>query len=148
MYRGVAKLVGMTVPGIPESTAGTIDVLEKHFTSYDFHFLHFKETDTRGHDGDFDGKVAAIEEVDALLPRVLELAPDVLAITGDHSTPTLMKEHSWHPVPTLIASKLARPTAAAFGEASCRGGDLGHLRAVDLMSHLLAHAGRLSKFGA
>lgn len=148
MYRGVAQLVGMEVPGIPESTAETVAVLENHFNDFDFHFLHFKDTDTRGHDGDFDGKVAAIEEIDALVPRIVDLEPEVIAITGDHSTPTLMKEHSWHPVPTLIASPLARPTTDAFGESSCRGGDLGSIRAVDLMSHLLAHAGRLSKFGA
>jgi len=148
MYRGVARLVGMEAPAVPESTGGTVDVLEEAFERYDFHFLHFKDTDTRGHDGDFEGKVAAIEEIDALIPRIVALAPEVIVVTGDHCTPTLMKEHSWHPVPTLIASALARPTADAFGESSCRGGDLGHMHGTDLIGHALAHAGRLVKFGA
>ncbi|HKK92419.1 MAG TPA: 2,3-bisphosphoglycerate-independent phosphoglycerate mutase [Longimicrobiales bacterium] len=148
MYRGVARLVGMEVPAVPMSTAETIDVLEGCFDDFDFHFLHFKDTDTRGHDGDFDGKVAAIEEIDALIPRVTALEPDVIVVTGDHSTPTLMCEHSWHPVPTLIASDLARPTADRFGESACRGGDLGFIHGTDLVGHALAHAGRLVKFGA
>jgi len=148
MYRGVAKLVGMEVPDVPANSAATIDVLEGCFDAFDFHFLHFKDPDTRGHDGDFAGKVRAIEEVDALIPRVTALEPEVLVVTGDHSTPTRMREHSWHPVPTLIASELARPTADRFGESACRGGDLGFLRGTDLIGHALAHAGRLVKFGA
>jgi 2,3-bisphosphoglycerate-independent phosphoglycerate mutase len=148
MYRGVASLVGMEAPGIPETTAQTIDVLERAWGDYDFHFLHFKDTDTRGHDGDFDGKVRAIEEIDALIPRVTALEPDVIVVTGDHCTPTLMKEHSWHPVPTLIASRHARPTASAFGESTCRTGDLGTIHGTELIGHALAHAGRLVKFGA
>lgn len=148
MYRGVARMVGMSVEGVPASTAGTMDVLEEVWGRYDLYFVHFKDTDTRGHDGDFDGKVAAIEEIDALLPRITALDPDVLIVTGDHSTPTLLKEHSWHPVPTLLASRVARPTAASFGEGSCRGGDLGIFHGTHLISHALAHAGRLIKFGA
>ena len=122
--------------------------LEAVWGKYDLYFLHFKDTDTRGHDGDFEGKVQAIQEVDRLLPRVLGLDPDVVIVTGDHSTPTLMKEHSWHPVPTLMASALARPTATAFGESSCRAGDLGIFHGTHLIPHALAHAGRLIKFGA
>lgn len=148
MYRGVARLVGMEVPGVPATTAETVDVLEGCFEDFDFHFLHFKDTDTRGHDGDFDGKVRAIEEIDALIPRITALQPDVIVVTGDHSTPTLMREHSWHPVPTLIASDLARPTSDRFGEGTCRGGDLGFIHGTDLIGHALAHAGRLVKFGA
>jgi 2,3-bisphosphoglycerate-independent phosphoglycerate mutase len=148
MYRGVARLVGMTVDGIPESTEGTVAELEKAWGDYDLYFLHFKDTDTRGHDGDFNGKVAAIEEIDALIPRVEALNPDVIIVTGDHSTPTVMKEHSWHPVPTLMYSALARPTAAAFGEGTCRGGDLGVFHGTHLIPHALAHAGRLVKYGA
>lgn len=148
MYRGVARLVGMEAPAIPGSTAETIDVLEEAWERYDFHFLHFKDTDTRGHDGDFPGKVAAIQEIDALLPRITALKPDVLLITGDHCTPTVLEEHSWHPVPTLISSSSARPTGTTFGEATCRLGDLGHMHGTDLIGHALAHAGRLVKFGA
>ncbi|UCC25595.1 MAG: 2,3-bisphosphoglycerate-independent phosphoglycerate mutase [Gemmatimonadales bacterium] len=148
MYRGVARLVGMNVDGVPGSTSETVDHLEAAWGKYDLYFLHFKDTDTRGHDGDFAGKVAAIEEVDRLIPRVLDLDPEVVIVTGDHSTPTRMKEHSWHPVPTLLASPLARPSAAAFGEGSCRGGDLGTFHGTHLIPQALAHAGRLVKFGA
>lgn len=148
MYRGVARLVGMDVQGIPASTEATVAELERAWGRYDLYFLHFKDTDTRGHDGDFNGKVAAIEEVDRLIPRIVDLAPDVLIVTGDHSTPTVMKEHSWHPVPTLLASALARPTGGSFGENTCRQGDLGIFHGTELIPRALAHAGRLIKFGA
>jgi 2,3-bisphosphoglycerate-independent phosphoglycerate mutase len=148
MYRGVATLVGMSVDGVPSSNPDTVEMLEGHFGNYDFYFIHFKDTDSRAHDGDFEGKVAAIQEVDALLPRITALDPDVLIVTGDHSTPALYREHSWHHVPTLIASSWARPSADVFGESSCRGGDLGVLPGKDLMSLALAHAVRLDKYGA
>ncbi len=148
MYRGVASLVGMTVDGVPDSNEGTVGMLEQHFGTYDFYFIHFKDTDSRAHDGDFDGKVAAIEEVDALLPRITSLGPDVLIVTGDHSTPALYGEHSWHHVPTLVASSWTRPSADVFGESSCQGGDLGVVPGKDLMSLALAHARRLDKYGA
>lgn len=148
MYRGVARMVGMTVDGVPSSNAETAALLEGHWGGYDFYFLHFKDTDTRGHDGDFQGKVAAIEEVDALLPHITALEPDVLMVTGDHSTPATYREHSWHHVPTLVASGWARPTAATFGESACRGGDLGVIHGTHLMPLALAHAGRLVKYGA
>ncbi len=148
MYRGVASLVGMAVEGVPDSNAGSVEMLEQFFGDYDFCFIHFKDTDARGHDGDFEGKVAAIEEVDALLPRITGLEPSVLIVTGDHSTPALYGEHTWHHVPTLIASSWARPSAEAFGESACRGGDLGVVPGKDLMSLALAHAARLDKYGA
>ena len=148
MYRGVARLVGMTIDGVPDSTDGTVALLEELWGGHDLYFLHFKDTDTRGHDGDFDGKVAAIEAVDALLPRVQALGAEVVILTGDHSTPALYREHSWHGVPTLLASRWARPNATTFGESSCRTGDLGQFHGTELMPLALAHAGRLVKFGA
>ena len=149
MYRGVARLVGMTVDRIPDSVEGTVEALEGVWDQgNDLHFLHFKDTDTQGHDGDFDGKVAAIEAIDALVPRITALAPDVIIFTGDHSTPTLYREHSWHRVPTLLHSRWARPTADNFGERACVGGDLGPIHGTDLIPLALAHAGRLAKFGA
>lgn len=148
MYRGVARLVGMEVPAVPTSTEDTLTQLERCWGVPDLYFLHFKDPDTRGHDGDFEGKVAAIEEVDALVPRIAALEPSVIVITGDHSTPSLYREHSWHHVPVLIASEWPRPTAREFGETSCRGGDLGVIHATDLVSLALAHAGRLVKYGA
>jgi 2,3-bisphosphoglycerate-independent phosphoglycerate mutase len=148
MYRGVARMVGMEVRDVPQTTEETVILLERAWGGHDFYFLHFKDPDTMGHEGDFDGKVAAIEEVDALLQRVVALEPDVLVVTGDHSTPTLLKEHSWHHVPALIASRWARPSADRFGETACRGGDLGVIPGTRLMSLALAHAGRLVKYGA
>jgi 2,3-bisphosphoglycerate-independent phosphoglycerate mutase len=148
MYRGVARLVGMEVPAVPTSTEDTVAQLERCWGTPDLYFLHFKDTDTRGHDGDFDGKVRAIEEVDGLIPRITALQPAVIIVTGDHSTPAIYREHSWHHVPVLLASRWARPTAKEFGEATCRVGDLGVIHATDLIPLALAHAGRLVKYGA
>ena len=148
MYRGVARLVGMSTGGIPTDDANTVEVAEEQFSDFDFLFLHFKAPDARGEDGNFDAKVAAIEAIDALIPRVEALNPDVMVVTGDHSTPATYAAHSWHHVPVLLASRWARPTAAEFGERSCRLGDLGAVRGMDLMSLALAHGGRLEKFGA
>lgn len=150
MYRGVAKLVGMYSPPAAKSIEEEIDMLEQNWDAYDFFFVHIKKTDSYGEDGDFDKKVHEIEAVDALIPRVLALDPSVLIITGDHSTPCLMKQHSWHPVPVLFYSKLVRPDGiASFGEGACRGGGLGvRFPAYDLMALAMAHAGRLEKFGA
>jgi len=148
MYRGVARLVGMDVKEVPGSPPDIVALLEKHFADYDFFFLHFKYTDSRGEDGDFDGKVKAIESVDPLIPGISDLGPEVLAVTGDHSTPATLGAHSWHSVPVLLASPWARPTGAEFGESECRKGDLGTFQGKHLMPLALAHAGRLAKFGA
>jgi len=148
MYRGVARLVGMEVAGEPSSDDGAVRMLEEAFGGYDFHFLHYKDPDARGEDGDFDAKVGAIEAADGWMDRVAALEPDVLIVTGDHSTPAAMGTHSWHPVPVLLHSNRARPTNDVFGESACRGGDIGQIRARHLMSLALAHAGRLDKYGA
>ncbi|HUP90248.1 MAG TPA: hypothetical protein VM100_12895, partial [Longimicrobiales bacterium] len=149
MYRGVAKLVGMdTQPGA-DTDAGSIDALAKRYNDYDFHFIHVKAIDSRGEDGDFAAKVKAIEAVDPLIPGIEALKPDVLIVTGDHSTPSSMKAHSWHPVPILMASKYTRPTGTKeFGERACLAGELGIFPTMHLMSLALANAGRLAKFGA
>jgi 2,3-bisphosphoglycerate-independent phosphoglycerate mutase len=148
MYRGVARLVGMDVKDIPSRPSELVDILKANIQDYDFFFLHFKYTDSRGEDGDFDAKVQAIESVDALVPGILEAEPEVLVVTGDHSTPATLGAHSWHSVPVLLASPWARPTGEAFGETECRTGDLGTFEGKHLMSLALAHAGRLAKFGA
>ena len=148
MYRGVAKLVGMEIAETPTSNEQTVETLETSFGNHDFYFLHFKDTDTRGHDEDFAGKMTAIEEIDSMIPRIINLNPDVLVITGDHATPTLLGEHSWHHVPTMIHSKWTRPSSDTFGETSCRTGDLGVLHGIDLMPLVLAHSLRLNKYGA
>jgi 2,3-bisphosphoglycerate-independent phosphoglycerate mutase len=148
MYRGVARLVGMEAPGLPGSGEEALELVEAHFREHDFLFLHYKAPDARGEDGDFDGKVAALEAVDRWMPRLLALEPDVILITGDHSTPATYRAHTWHSVPVLLHSRWARPTADAFHEGTCRAGDLGLIEARHLMSLSLAHAGRLEKFGA
>lgn len=150
MYRGLAALVGMEVrdagASLEEQLARVADV----WADYDFFFVHHKPTDATGEDGNFAAKVAAIEALDAALPRLLALRPDVLAVTGDHSTPSRLRAHSFHPVPVLLwAPATVRPDEVdRFGERACARGGLGHLRAVDLLPLLLAHAGRLQKFGA
>ncbi|HID78020.1 MAG TPA: 2,3-bisphosphoglycerate-independent phosphoglycerate mutase [Planctomycetaceae bacterium] len=149
MYKGLAKLVGMTVVGRPSTLEEEIDVLQGVWDQYDFFFVHFKYTDSRGEDGDFEAKVQMIEQFDAVVPRVEALKPAVLVVTGDHSTPARLRSHSWHPVPTLLVADSCRPDACqSFGETAALTGGLGHFEAKYLMLLALAHAGRLGKFGA
>ena len=149
MYRGVALLVGMDLNPITPDVPTQFDALEESWDKYDFFFLHVKYTDARGEDGDFDAKVKVIEEVDALVPRITALKPDVLVVTGDHSTPAAMRSHSWHPVPVLLHAANCRwDGSEAFGESTCLRGGLGVFPSQHLMALALAHAGRLRKFGA
>ena len=149
MYKGLAQLVGMELVGKPASLSEEIDVLAKAWNDYDFFFVHFKYTDSRGEDGNFAEKVKMIEQFDAIVPRVTALKPTVLAVTGDHSTPAKMKSHSWHAVPVLIAGQNVRTDACqSFGESECLKGGLGQFQAMYLMPLLLAHADRLGKYGA
>lgn len=150
MYRGVARLAGMQVLPVNGSTlADEFTTLEQYWDSYDFFYLHFKKTDTCGECGDFSGKVKAIEEFDALLPRLLALQPDVVIIGGDHSSPAKLRSHSWHPVPLLLYAATCRPDGVAqFGERACSRGSLGVITATHVMPLALAHAGRISKYGA
>ncbi len=149
MYRGIASLVGMTIAPHTDDLEAEFKQLRAAYRDYDFFFVHYKQTDAAGEDGDFSAKVSAIERLDRLLPMVTDLHPDVLAITGDHSTPSRMKQHSWHPVPVLLNAETARIDAVtAFNEQACLSGALGRFRAEDLMALMLAHAGRISKFGA
>lgn len=149
MYRGLAKLVGMEAPAIEGSVEDEIGFLRQRYNDYDFFFLHVKKIDSYGEDGNFEGKVARIEEFDKLLPQLLELRPDVLIITGDHSTPSLIKGHSWHPVPVMINSPyVLGDTCSSFTERECLKGELGIFPAVNILPLALANAGRLKKFGA
>jgi 2,3-bisphosphoglycerate-independent phosphoglycerate mutase len=149
MYRGVAGLVGMNVLPVPDTLEEMTKLLREHYEEYDFFFMHFKYTDSTGENGDFPGKVAATEQFDTIIPGVVDVATDVLLVTGDHSTPSLLASHSWHPVPVLLKSRnCRRDPSESFGETSCLGGALGVIRGVDLMPLMLAHAGRLAKFGA
>jgi 2,3-bisphosphoglycerate-independent phosphoglycerate mutase len=150
MYRGLSRLLGFDVlprPGGIEACLGSLASL--YDGDHDFFFLHVKDTDKAGEDGDFDAKVAVLETVDRALPSLLEVEPDVLAVTGDHSSPAAMAAHSWHPVPVLLHARLARRDAVeGFGETGCARGSLGLRPAKDLMALALGHAGRLKKYGA
>lgn len=152
MYKGVSRLVGMDViqTDSHDSAADEFNHVARIWNDYDFVFCHIKYTDSRGEDGNFDAKVKVIEEVDAALPILTGLNPDVLIITGDHSTPATYKAHSWHPVPTLLyAPKTHMPDrATAYGERECMTGALGQFPAADLMPLALGHANRLAKYGA
>jgi len=149
MYKGLARLVGMDVVGQAATLDEQIDVLTEHWDKYDFFFIHFKYTDSTGEDGNFDAKVAQIEAFDAVVPRVMKLGPTVTIVTGDHSTPSFLRSHSWHPVPTLLVSDCCRPDPCqSFGETACLGGGLGQFEAKYLMLLALSNAGRLAKFGA
>ena len=149
-YRGIAKLVGMQILKFDGSTfSDEFTALEKNWEAFDFFYLHIKQTDLAGEDGDFPRKVGIIEEVDALIPRLMALNPDVVIVSGDHSTPAALKGHSWHPVPTLIYSKVVRADGIAeYGERACGRGSLGVLPAKHIMPIALANAGRIMKWSS
>ena len=150
MYRGVAKLIGMQTVDAGTSIEEEFSALEKNWKDFDFFFMHVKTTDSAGEDGDFDRKVKIIEQVDSLLPKITALAPDVIVVTADHSTPSAMKMHSWHPVPIMLWSKYCRPDPVSrIAECECVAGGLGpRFPATDIMPLALANAMRLEKFGA
>lgn len=149
MYRGLAQLIEMDAPPITGNLGEEIDFLKQNYHDYDFFFMHVKKIDSYGEDGNFDGKADRIEEFDLILPQILELNPDVLIITGDHSTPSLLKGHSWHPVPVLIKSPyVLGGLCSGFSERECTKGELGIFPTINLMPLALANSLRLKKFGA
>jgi 2,3-bisphosphoglycerate-independent phosphoglycerate mutase len=149
MYKGLARLVGMDIIGNASTLEEQVATLKQAWNDYDFFFLHFNYTDSTGEDGDFQAKVQRIEELDRVLPAIESLKPNVLIVTGDHSTPSYLKSHSWHPVPTLLVSDCCRPDPhTAFNESTCITGGLGHFESQYLMALALANAGRLGKYGA
>ncbi len=153
MYRGIARLVGMEIiqfDGVTPSEQFHIVEKTMNTNEYDFAFVHFKQTDSSGEDGDYVAKVRAIEAVDQAIPRLMQAQPDVMVVTGDHSTPSRMQSHSWHPVPVLLwaPDTVREDHINQFGERQCLSGGLGTIEAKDLMSLILAHSGRLRKYGA
>jgi 2,3-bisphosphoglycerate-independent phosphoglycerate mutase len=148
MYKGLVRLAGMEVLQEGEGIAGEFETLKANWDSYDFFFVHVKAPDAAGEDGDFERKSAVIEEVDTLLPDLLDLGPDALAVTGDHATPAKMKSHSWHGVPFLLSSEYTMPTAESFGERACAGGSLGVFPAEEIMGLLMGHALKFNRYGA
>jgi len=149
MYKGLARLVGMEILDTGQNLSDLLDTAEKNYKNYDFFYIHVKKTDSAGEDGNFEAKKEAIEEADRYIPRLTALQPDVLAVTSDHSTPSLLKSHSWHPNPFLLFSKTSQPDKVTkFSEIECSQGYLGRFQAVYAMPLILAHAQKLKKFGA
>ena len=149
MYKGLARLVGMDIAEAGATLPDQMETLRRLWDQYDFFFLHYKYTDSTGEDGNFAAKVEMIERLDSEVPKIRSLGPDVLIVTGDHSTPSKLRSHSWHPVPTLLWAPTCRPDPVTeFGESYCLHGGLGQFEAKYLLPMALAHARRLGKYGA
>jgi 2,3-bisphosphoglycerate-independent phosphoglycerate mutase len=149
MYKGLARLIGMKVFSVDGGISEELKILKSCFTSHDFFYVHVKQTDAAGEDGDFLRKVNILKEVDSALPQLLDLKPDVIVVTGDHSTPALMKAHSWHPIPVLLQSEWCRPDhVRKFSESACISGGLGRLHSMEIMPLAMANALKFTKYGA
>jgi 2,3-bisphosphoglycerate-independent phosphoglycerate mutase len=149
MYRGLARLVGMEIAEPGTTLEDEFETVRKNYRDYDFFFVHVKWTDSAGEDGDFSRKVKILEEVDATLPALTELEPDVIVVTGDHSTPAMLHGHSWHPVPVVIASAYCRPDPVTeFSEKAFLSGGLGRMFSTQIIHVAMANALKLRKYGA
>ena len=148
MYRGIAKVLGMDVKEEPKDYDEMVKILKNNYDDYQFFFMHIKETDTAGEDGNFPAKVDAIERADRIVSAIYDMKPDVLVITGDHSTPCPLKGHSWHPVPLMVVTRTGERDGMVFHEKNCVSGSIGTIYSKQLMSLALAHGVRLDKYGA
>ncbi|QEG41114.1 2,3-bisphosphoglycerate-independent phosphoglycerate mutase [Roseimaritima ulvae] len=149
MYKGLARLVGMDIIGEAQTLDDQMEVLKQNWEDYDFFFIHYKYTDSTGEDGNFEAKVKRTEDLDAILPKIEALNPEVLIVTGDHSTPAYLQSHSWHPVPTLLVSDCCRPDPhTSFSESNSLTGGLSQFEAKYLMLLALSNAGKMGKYGA
>ena len=149
MYKGLAQLVGMKKIEGPQTITEQFERYLKEYNNYDFFFIHYKYTDKAGEDGNFAAKKKAIEDFDAALPILLQKKPDVLVVTGDHSTPCSMKGHSWHPQPVLLNSSASgSDKLERFTETGANSGSLGVFDAKFLIRLMQANAKMFDKFGA
>ncbi len=148
MYRGIAKVLGMSVEKVPADYKEMVAILKEYYDRYQFFFLHVKETDVAGEDGNFREKTRAIEFVDRIIPDIYALKPKVLVVAGDHSTPCLLKGHSWHPVPLLIVADTGETDGVSFNEKECLKGSIGTIYAKELMTLAMAYGLKLDKYGA
>jgi 2,3-bisphosphoglycerate-independent phosphoglycerate mutase len=148
MYRGLASVANMRIIPTGMTFGDEVDTLHANWEDHDFFFIHYKPADAAGEDGDFDGKVKCLEDLDAHIPRILDLEPDVLMVAGDHATPAIMASHSWHPVPFMLHSPLTLGEGVeGFNERACGQGSIGRIPAETIMLLALSHAGKLSKYG-
>ena len=148
MYRGLASVANMRIIPTGMTFGDEVDTLHANWNDHDFFFIHYKPADAAGEDGDFDGKVRCLEELDTHIPRILDLEPDVLMVAGDHSTPAIMASHSWHPVPFMLHSRLTLGEGVdGFNERACAQGSIGRIPAETIMLLALSHSGKLAKFG-
>lgn len=149
MYRGLARLVGMQVAKTGSTLEDEFRTLKENYADFDFFFLHVKWTDTAGEDGEFNRKVQVLEQIDKALPMLMELKPDVLVVTGDHSTPAVYSGHSWHPVPVAIDAEYCRvDNVKKFSENAFIMGGLGRIKSSEIMTLAMANARKLKKYGA
>lgn len=149
MYKGLAKLVGMDVLDTGQIMYDQLITLKKNWDKFDFFYFHVKRVDSLGEDGNYEGKVKLIEEVDEIFPEFLSLKPDVFVVTSDHSTPAVLRAHSWHPNPFLLHSDYIIPDDIdTFTERNCARGGLGRFPSLDVMSLMLAYGLKLKKYGA
>lgn len=148
MYRGLASVASMRIIPTGMTFGDEVDTLRANWNDHDFFFIHYKPADAAGEDGDFDGKVKCLEELDIHIPRILDLEPDVLMVAGDHATPAIMASHSWHPVPFMLHSRLTLGEGVdGFNERACAQGSIGRIPAETIMLLALSHSGKLGKFG-
>lgn len=149
MYRGLTRLLGMEVLEVGPSTEDIFNVLEKNYDRYNFFYLHYKKTDSAGEDGRYEDKVKAIEDIDRFIPRLWQLRPEVLVVTSDHSTPSVLRSHSWHPNPfVLVSDRAPADEVSRFTERDCARGGLGRFPSLQAMPLMLACALKLKKYGA
>jgi 2,3-bisphosphoglycerate-independent phosphoglycerate mutase len=148
MYRGLATVANMKIISTGHTFADEVETLHQNFDEHDFFFIHYKPADAAGEDGNFDAKVKTLENLDHFIPRILELKPEVFMVAGDHSTPSIMAAHSWHPVPFMLHSRLTKGDGVpGFNERACRQGSIGSIPATNIMLLAMSHAGKLTKFG-
>jgi len=149
MYKGLARLVGMDILESGETIYDELKTLRTNWHAFDFFYFHIKKADSLGEDGNFNGKVRLLEEIDSVIPEILSLSPDVLVVTGDHSTPAVLKSHSWHPNPLLLYSEFVIPDGITkFTERNCARGGLGRFPSLDVIPLMLAYGLKLKKYGA
>jgi 2,3-bisphosphoglycerate-independent phosphoglycerate mutase len=149
MYRGLARLVGMDIAETGTTLEDEFETVRKSYRDHDFFFVHIKWTDSAGEDGDFSRKVKMLEEIDTALPVITELNPEVIVVAGDHSTPAVLRGHSWHPVPVVVVSEYCRiDPVNEFSERAFLGGGLGRMSSTEIIHVAMANALKLRKYGA